>query len=219
MPFRLAAAFSLTLAGGLSAYGKADMPKEIPDFEVRPAIVIGPDDLVDVGAKQDWKGWLDKKFPDASETWPKAASAAFAKALGDAKWDFIGKGDFDRDGAPTCLLIGVERLPKTGHVIVKRLAVLKWLGDRWTELLRMDGGKGVRMNGNPQEDLSQPRFYAYTISFYIGEPKEAAHPGASISMNVVNREGRVLAEPIHFCFLPGKKKYASLEGDGDWTTD
>ena len=83
----------------------------------------------------------------------------------------------------------------------------------------MDGGKGVRMNENPGRAYHQPQFYGYTISFYIGDPQEQAHPGAHISMNVVNREGRVLAEPISFCYLPGKKKYASLEGDGDWDAD
>jgi hypothetical protein len=90
---------------------------------------------------------LEKKFPDASESWPQEASAGFDKTLGDAKWDFIGKVDSDRDGAPTGLLVGIERLPKTGKVIVRKLAVLKWQEGRWTELLRMDGGKGIRMDG------------------------------------------------------------------------
>ncbi|HXT01395.1 MAG TPA: hypothetical protein VN915_12015 [Elusimicrobiota bacterium] len=212
-------ALSFLLAGGLSAHGQADSPKEIPDFDVRPKVVIGPDDLTDVDAEHDWKSWLEKNFPDASDSWPKAAAAAFTKAAGEEKWDFVAKGDFDRDGAPTGLLIRTERLPRFGQIIVKKLAVLKWQGGRWTEMLWMADGKVFRRNGKLRRGLSRPSFFGYGISFFVGHPEEKSHPGAVINMYNVNSEGRGLTDGMSFCFMPEKKKYASLEGDGDWETE
>lgn len=213
------AAAALLVAGGLPVFGKPDMPKEMPDFEVRPAVNVGPDDLTRVDGKHDWKSWLEAKFPDASGTWPKEAESAFAALRGNQAWDYVGKGDFDRDGAPTAVFVKVEKLPKSKKAFPRRLVVAKWLKGRWTPLLSLDGGKSARMNGRTMPDFSQPRFYAYTVSFFIGNPDEMAHPGAHISVNFVSREGLVLAEPISFCFLPEKAKYASIEGDGDWSTD
>lgn len=213
------AALVFLLVGGVSPRAQADSPKEIPDFEVRPKIVIGPDDKTDVDTEHDWKGWLEKKFPDASESWPKEASAALVKVEGAEKWDFVGKGDFDRDGAPTVMLIRVERLPKFGQVIVKKMGVFKWQGGRWAEMLWMADGKVFRRNGRLAKHLSGPRFYGYGISFYIGHPEDKSHPGASINMYVVSRTGQGISDGIYFCFSTDEKKYASEEGDGDWSVE
>lgn len=155
----------------------------------------------------DWKGWLDKNFPDASAGWPDAAKRAFAAVSGDGKWAYVGKGNIDRDGAPTALMVRFKDAPQQGYLVVDRLVVSKWADGKWNELLRADAGDGLTVNGIKPGALQSPVFSGYEVEFFAGNPENTKHPGMWITLKAVDKDGNALTEDADFFYVPKSKKY------------
>jgi hypothetical protein len=145
-----------------------------------------------VNAKADWKGWLTKTFPDASKSWTADCAKSAGPAAGIEEWDFLGKGDIDRDDAPTLLMIRIRASPKKKRRIVTGLSVKKCVYGRWDTLLNLSGDHDVR--------------------FDSGDPKDAVSPGLTISAALVDAEGKVISEDEDYFFLPKLQRYG---GDAD----
>lgn len=162
---------------------------------------------VAVKTKTDWKAWLDKNFPDASSSWPAEASKSFSSIAGDAKWDYVGKGDIDRDGAPTALLLKFEEAPQGGYRIISHLVVAKWLDGKWNELLEADASMGLTVNGVQPGAMQSPDFHGYRLSLFAGDTDDADNPGMWIILDAVDQKGEVLTEPANFYYAPKSKRY------------
>lgn len=187
MKFMMWAAFGLALAasasaadpGGRSAY-KAAREKALK------ARVAAERSFVAVSPKEDWKGWLQKNFPDRSASWPAECVESFGAAAGTVKWDFIGKGDIDRDGAPTALLVRVQPSPSEERLIVRDLAVKQCAGGHWKDLLT-EGGDEVRLDA--------------------GDPEDKVAPGLEILLTPVDENGDAAGDEESTFYLPTLGRY------------
>lgn len=157
-------------------------------------------------AGKDWKGWLNKNFPDASASWPEQAAKAAEAVVGSGTWAYAGKGNIDRDGSPTLLLVKF-RDAKTDDLIVSHLLVSKWLDGKWTEMLTLDAEDGLAVNGAKPGALQSPDFHGYTLRLFGGDADNPDHPGMWITVRAVDKNGETVTEPADFYFLPKEKIY------------
>jgi hypothetical protein len=155
----------------------------------------------------DWKGWLDKNFPDASSSWPEAAAKAFAGVVGTEKWTYVEKGDIDRDGAPTGLLIRFKDAPLQDYWIVDRLIVTKWQDGKWSEMLRLGADDGLSINEVKPGAMQSPKFRGYHLILFGGNADNPEHPGIWTTVQAVDKGGNVLTEDANFFYVPAIKKY------------
>lgn len=193
----------LAAAGAAVAQNLSDLP---PLPKARPKEKVDWNALVRVSPETEWKDWIASNFPDRSGQWPPEAVKAFGAAAGDEKWDYVAKGDFDRDGKPTALLV---RFADSAHAtIVTALIITKWRNGKWTPMLSMEEDKGVKMNGDLLEDLSSPRFHGYVIDLGVGNRKDPKHPGMFTYVEMANRKGVAMTESVQFYLLAKEQKYA-----------
>ncbi len=162
---------------------------------------------IDAESGADWKGWLNKNFPDASSAWPAAAAKSFPEVVGKERWDYVGKGDIDRDGSPTGLLIRFEAKPKQGYLVVSRLVIAKWLDGRWTRLLSADEERGIAVNGIKPGAMQSRDFHGYQLTLFAGDPDDTQNPGMWTILEAVDRKGETLTEPADFYYAPKAKRY------------
>ena len=155
----------------------------------------------------DWKGWLDKNFPDTSAGWPDAAVKAFAGVIGTEKWTYVEKGDIDRDGAPTALLIRFKDSPSQDYLIVDRLVVTKWQDGKWVEMLRLGATDGTVVNGIKPGAMQSAVFKGYHLILFGGDPKDSGRPGMWITVQAVDAGGEVLTEDASYFYVPKLKAY------------
>jgi hypothetical protein len=155
----------------------------------------------------DWTGWLAKNFPDASKAWPAAAGKSFERFAGGGKWDYVGKGDIDRDGSPTGLLIQVRKSAHSGDLVVTRLRVVKWMAKDWTELLNLDAKEGTTVDGVKPGAMESSDFRGYSVMLFAGDPEDAKHPGMVLMVQAVDAHDDTVTEDADYFFVPSAKKY------------
>lgn len=200
----LVIAFCLT---GLSAWGGSPKSSAPKARAAAGAAETDERNIVFAEAGTDWKGWLDVNFPDASASWPKDVAKLFLGVVGDEKWSYVGKGNIDRDGAPTGLLIRFKDAPQKGYLIVSRLVVLKWQSGKWAELLKIDSKDGITVNGVKPGAMQSPEFKGYQLDFFAGDPNDRDNPGMWTTVQAVNKIGDALTEAADFYYAPKAKKY------------
>lgn len=143
-----------------------------------------------IAVKPDWKGWLAKNFPDASASWPEDCAGSFDAARGGAAWEFVGKGDIERDGVPTALMIRTKSAFDTHRpkrLIVEALRIARCAGGKWKDALSLEG--------------------AYDVSLSYDEPADPIAPGLAVSAALVDADGNVASEDEEFYFLPKLGRY------------
>ena len=167
----------------------------------------------------NWRAWLKEVFPDASRSWPAAGAKKFERIAAEGRWDFIGKGDADRDGAPTGLLIRAREASgsaRKDRAVFSRLLIVRWKDGRWRELLRLDDGAGASMNGKALDYVNGVSFEGgYEVSFSTGGgmvfPDEGEERdegrGLVVSALPLNRNGSTAVNFLRFWYSPKKKKY------------
>ena len=163
---------------------------------------------INVEPHKDWKGWLDNNFPDASAAWPAAALGAFTAVAQRGRWDYVGKGNIDRDGAPTGLLIRFKDKPLKGYLILDRLIVTKWLDGKWTELLNLDAGDGLAVGGVKPGAMQSPQFHGYHLRLFAGDPDDASNPGMWISVKA-GRVPKAVEIVVAFGWCPDSSRFVS----------
>lgn len=163
--------------------------------------------FMNVGDADDWRGWLAANYPDASKTWPADCAAAFDAKAKDESWDFVAKGDFNELGAPTALAIKFLKVAGTEKKMVGRLSVFECRAGAWTELLGVDGARGMAANGKSLRTLYVKGTTGYDVLFATGVK---AAPGLQISTTPLDASGNGLAESAQFIYLPKRKTYRVL---------
>lgn len=146
-----------------------------------------------VSESQDWKGWLVKQFPDAQAAWPKDAKSSAPKGRQGETWTFAGSGDYNRDGAPTELLIGVG--PDAGGPLdATRLIFAKWVNGVWKTLVEVDHGR-LTVNGQSPEEAEGAEVGGYSLQFSAAT--DAQHdskdfPGLVIGLSLLDKKGQAM---------------------------
>lgn len=169
---------------------------------------------IGVGDPDAWKGWLSAAFPDASPSWPKGAAEGLAGLFGDAKPDFIGKGDYHRDGKPTALLVYLRKLPSRKRWYVTRLAVVKWKDGSWREALKLDASGGVFANGDKLDAASSAdpkRFAQFGVTLFsvVPGPSDQGDPGLWIEEVPVDANGKGMNDGVTFHYSPKDDFYSA----------
>lgn len=189
------------------ARGQAARLSDLPPLpEARPKIRADPDGLIRVAAGADWRGWLARHSPDRSSSWPAPAAESFALLAKEESWDYVGRGDFDRDGTPTALLLKFRPSKAPDAGVVDRLTIAKWRDGTWVKPVDLRAGKGASLNGAPYRDFEWE--YGYLIDLVRENPKDAARPGLSFFLELANGRGQGYSDPTQVYFDAKTRRYA-----------
>lgn len=165
-----------------------------------------PDGLVHVAVDTKWRAWLNRHYPSRSSSWPEPAAKAFKALEGAADWDYIGKGDYDADSAPSAVLIKFAPGKKASLGVMSRFTVYKWRDGKWTELVDLDAEHGAKLNGEGDEDLNCQD--GYLLDLVLGNRKSQDRPGLSFFLELANKNGQGMSDAAQLYYSRKTGKYA-----------
>lgn len=154
-----------------------------------------------VNERRDWRGWLAKNYPDGSASW----SADCAKTLDAQGWDFVAKGDFNKNGIPTALKVrfAPAAAGAKGRMVVG-FSIAECRDGAWAEILGLDAKKGLWANGVELKGLRLAALRGFGVSLATGIK---ASPGLQVVAKALNEKGGGISEGVDFTYDPESKKY------------
>lgn len=156
--------------------------------------------LLDAGG--DWKIWLARFYPDVSATWPAAARRKLDDRLKNETWDYVGKGDFHKDGTPTALLLRCSPAPDGKRLTIKKLGLVSWSNGQWRERLLL--GTGGMVQEGKKLAVGKMKIAGYSLTLSTGLP---AAPALHLSAVALDASGRGISEGADFYFDPDSGHY------------
>ncbi len=163
-----------------------------------------------------WKDWLREQFPDERERWPKAAVAGLALVEGKGSWDFVGAGDYQRDGIPTLLLIRTRTVTGTDGrppwTAVDRLRIARRTRGAWKTALEIDRGR-LEIGGEVPAELDNPAIKWFTGEFSVAtdsapaDDENRAYPGLQLGVSPLDAKGNAFGDGCTVKYFREGRRY------------